>query len=86
MASRPELKEDDESSFCKFFQNLARKEDTVRIFDRGDYYSAHGEDAKFIASNVCLYAKQSYQGANATRSTEQRLYSASWAKSPASNP
>jgi DNA mismatch repair protein MSH2 len=54
MASRPELKEDDESSFCKFFRNLPQNEDTVRIFDRGDYYSAHGEDAKFIASNVGL--------------------------------
>ncbi|KAF2676576.1 DNA mismatch repair protein [Lentithecium fluviatile CBS 122367] len=52
MASRPELKEDDESSFCKFFRNLPEKADTVRIFDRGDYYSAHGEDAKFIASTV----------------------------------
>jgi DNA mismatch repair protein MSH2 len=55
MASRPELKEEDESSFCKFFRNLSEKgEDTVRIFDRGDYYSAHGEDAIFIASTVSL--------------------------------
>jgi DNA mismatch repair protein MSH2 len=53
MASRPELKEEDESSFCKFFRNLPQtSEDTVRIFDRGDYYSAHGEDAKFIAATV----------------------------------
>lgn len=53
MASRPELKEEDESSFCKFFRNLPMKhDDTVRIFDRGDYYSAHGEDAKFIAATV----------------------------------
>jgi hypothetical protein len=53
MTSRPELKEEDESSFCKFFRNLPQKDgDTVRIFDRGDYYSAHGEDAKFIASTV----------------------------------
>ncbi|KAF2274652.1 DNA mismatch repair protein [Westerdykella ornata] len=53
MASRPELKEEDESSFCKFFRNLPHKgNDTVRIFDRGDYYSAHGEDAKFIAATV----------------------------------
>jgi DNA mismatch repair protein MSH2 len=53
MASRPELKEEDESSFCKFFRNLSEKdEDTVRIFDRGDYYSAHGDDARFIATTV----------------------------------
>ncbi|KAJ4303830.1 MSH2 protein [Kalmusia sp. IMI 367209] len=52
MASRPELKEEDETSFCKFFRNLSQKDDTIRIFDRGDYYSAHGEDAKFIANHV----------------------------------
>jgi hypothetical protein len=57
MASRPELKEEDESSFCKFFRNLPEKNgDTVRIFDRGDYYSAHGEDAKFIAATVSPYS------------------------------
>ena len=57
MASRPELKEEDESSFCNFFRNLAEKgEDTVRIFDRGDYYSAHGDDARFIATTVSLYS------------------------------
>ncbi|KAL5384219.1 MutS-like protein [Paraphaeosphaeria minitans] len=52
MSSRPELKEEDESSFCKFFRNLPQKDDTIRIFDRGDYYSSHGEDAKFIANHV----------------------------------
>ncbi|KAF2478168.1 DNA mismatch repair protein [Lindgomyces ingoldianus] len=53
MGSRPELKEEDESSFCSFFRNLDHQNaDTIRIFDRGDYYSAHGEDAKFIASTV----------------------------------
>ena len=63
MASRPEMREDDESGFCKFFRNLAHKEDdTVRIFDRGDYYSAHGDDAKLIADSVsddnvhCMHA------------------------------
>lgn len=55
MASRPEIKEEDESGFCKFFRNLAEKHDeTVRIFDRGDYYSAHGEDATFIANTVSI--------------------------------
>ncbi|KIW03011.1 DNA mismatch repair protein msh-2 [Verruconis gallopava] len=53
MSSRPELKVDDEVGFIKFFRNLAAKnEDTVRIFDRGDFYSAHGEDAVFIARTV----------------------------------
>ncbi|KAF1963656.1 DNA mismatch repair protein [Byssothecium circinans] len=52
MSARPELKVEDEKSFCTFFRNLPQKDDTVRIFDRGDYYSAHGEDAKFIANNV----------------------------------
>jgi DNA mismatch repair protein MSH2/vacuolar protein sorting-associated protein IST1 len=57
MASRPEIKEEDESGFCKFFRNLPEKDDeTVRIFDRGDYYSAHGEDAKFIANTVSAYS------------------------------
>lgn len=55
MAARPELKEEDESSFCKFFRNLPQKEDTIRIFDRGDYYSSHGEDANFIANHVSIY-------------------------------
>lgn len=53
MGSRPELKVDDEVGFIKFFRNLASKnDDTVRIFDRGDFYTAHGEDAVFIARTV----------------------------------
>ncbi|KAF2108650.1 DNA mismatch repair protein MSH2 [Lophiotrema nucula] len=53
MGSRPELKEEDDAGFCRFFRNLPEQHsDTVRIFDRGDYYSAHGEDANFIAHNV----------------------------------
>jgi DNA mismatch repair protein MSH2/vacuolar protein sorting-associated protein IST1 len=60
MASRPEIREEDESGFCKFFRNQAEKDDeTVRIFDRGDYYSAHGEDAKFIANTVGAAVLQS---------------------------
>lgn len=47
------MREEDESGFCKFFRNLpAKNEDTIRIFDRNDYYSAHGEDAVFIANMV----------------------------------
>lgn len=86
MASRPEMREDDESGFCKFFRSLPHKdEDTVRIFDRGDYYSAHGEDAKFIANSVNETGWRPSVHANRSRSTGRQLYSASWDESPASN-
>ncbi|KAK3622384.1 MSH2 protein [Elasticomyces elasticus] len=51
MSSRPELKLDDEVGFIKVFHQLesGKNEDTVRIFDRGDWLSAHGEDAMLIA-------------------------------------
>ena len=53
MGSRPELKVEDEVGFIKFFRNLPDKgEDSLRIFDRGDFYSAHGADADFIARTV----------------------------------
>ena len=51
MASRPELKVDDEVGFIKAFRQLesGKGEETVRIFDRGDFLSAHGDDAVLIA-------------------------------------
>ncbi|RWA03534.1 hypothetical protein EKO27_g11568 [Xylaria grammica] len=53
MSSRPELKVDDEHGFIRYFKSLpAVGEETVRIFDRGDWYTAHGEDANFIARAV----------------------------------
>ncbi|KAJ2965605.1 hypothetical protein NQ176_g10534 [Zarea fungicola] len=53
MASRPELKLDDEGGFIRFFKSLpAVGDDTVRIFDRGDWYTAHGDDANYIAKTV----------------------------------
>ncbi|MCJ1350316.1 MAG: MutS-like protein [Icmadophila ericetorum] len=53
MSSRPELKVDDEVGFIKFFRGLPTKDDeTIRIFDRGDWYTAHGDDAAFIARTV----------------------------------
>ncbi|KAI0965842.1 DNA mismatch repair protein msh-2 [Xylaria arbuscula] len=53
MSSRPELKVDDEHGFIRYFKSLPDVgEETVRIFDRGDWYTAHGEDANFIARTV----------------------------------
>lgn len=53
MSSRPELKVEDETGFIRFFKSLpAVTDETVRIFDRGDWYTAHGEDANFIARTV----------------------------------
>ncbi|KAL8985311.1 MAG: hypothetical protein Q9205_000960 [Flavoplaca limonia] len=53
MSTRPELKVDDEVGFIRFFRNLpANDEETIRIFDRGDWYTAHGDDAVFIARTV----------------------------------
>lgn len=43
----------DELGFIKFFRALPVHDDeNVRIFDRGDYYTAHGEDAEFVARTV----------------------------------
>ncbi|KFH40924.1 DNA mismatch repair protein msh-like protein [Hapsidospora chrysogenum ATCC 11550] len=53
MASRPELKLDDEGGFIRFYKSLpAVDQDVIRIFDRGDWYTAHGRDANFIANTV----------------------------------
>jgi hypothetical protein len=44
---------DDEGGFIKFFKSLPDNgDDTVRIFDRGDFYTAHGDNASFIARTV----------------------------------
>ncbi|KAI9654997.1 MAG: MutS-like protein [Trizodia sp. TS-e1964] len=53
MSSRPELKIDDEGGFIKYFRSLESDDPgTIRIFDRGDWYTAHGEDAVFVARIV----------------------------------
>ncbi|KAG8990133.1 MutS-like protein, partial [Tulasnella sp. 427] len=39
--------------FCQFIKQLPKKTpDTIRLFDRGDWYSVHGEDAFYVAANV----------------------------------
>ncbi|KAL8831230.1 MAG: hypothetical protein Q9191_000977 [Dirinaria sp. TL-2023a] len=53
MASRPELKVDDEVGFIRFFRGLPVKDgETIRVFDRGDWYTAHGDDATFVARTM----------------------------------
>ncbi|KAM1938171.1 hypothetical protein FF1_015803 [Malus domestica] len=47
----PELKLDAKQSqgFLSFFKTLPNDSRAIRLFDRGDYYTAHGENATFIA-------------------------------------
>lgn len=46
-------KVDDEGSFIRFFRGLpVRDDEIIRVFDRGDWYTAHGDDAAFIARTV----------------------------------
>lgn len=56
MSSRPELKfsdASDERSFYRKFQRLqARTDSLLRIVDKGDYFTALGEDAAFVAETV----------------------------------
>lgn len=45
---------EDEGGFIRTFRALPAKPDaaTIRIFDRGDFFSAHGEDADLIARSI----------------------------------
>ncbi len=53
MADVRPAKLDDEGGFIRFFKSLpAVGDDTIRIFDRGDWYTSHGQDAMFIAKTV----------------------------------
>ena len=48
VAAGPDINEADDS-IVKFYDKLEVLEGTVRLFDRGEYYTAHGPDALFIA-------------------------------------
>ncbi|GAQ04474.1 DNA mismatch repair protein msh-2 [Aspergillus lentulus] len=54
MSSRPDLKVDDEVGFIRFYRSLSSdgNDETIRVFDRGDWYSAHGAEAEYIARTV----------------------------------
>lgn len=50
---------DDEVGFIRFYRSISSSSDndnnnneTIRVFDRGDWYSAHGAEAEFIARTV----------------------------------
>ncbi|OCF39837.1 DNA mismatch repair protein MSH2 [Kwoniella heveanensis CBS 569] len=48
-----EMDKEAEDRFCKFVERMPPKLDgMVRLFDRGEYYSAHGSDALLIANEV----------------------------------
>ncbi|KAF8531333.1 DNA mismatch repair protein MSH2 [Gautieria morchelliformis] len=40
-----------DNGFCNFFNSLEQREDTIRLFDRGDFYTIHGNDARYVAQN-----------------------------------
>ncbi|PYH89451.1 hypothetical protein BO71DRAFT_422995 [Aspergillus ellipticus CBS 707.79] len=59
MSSRPDLRVDDEVGFIRFYKSISSSSDNsttnnepIRVFDRGDWYSAHGAEAEFIARTV----------------------------------
>ncbi|OXG96130.1 DNA mismatch repair protein MSH2 [Cryptococcus neoformans A2-102-5] len=48
-----DMDKDSEEKFVRFVERMPTKLDgMIRLFDRGDYYSAHGADAIFIANEV----------------------------------
>ncbi|KAK1923021.1 putative DNA mismatch repair protein MSH2 [Papiliotrema laurentii] len=48
-----DMDNDAEIQFCRFVEKMPLKPDgMVRLFDRGDYFSAHGADALLVADEV----------------------------------
>ncbi|KAF8508246.1 DNA mismatch repair protein [Hysterangium stoloniferum] len=40
-----------DSGFCSFFERLEQREDTIRLFERPEYYTLHGNDARYVAQH-----------------------------------
>lgn len=55
-STRPELKfgdRNEENGFVSLFRALPEKDDaTIRVFEHPDYYTLHGDDAKYVAQSV----------------------------------
>jgi len=49
-----EFQVDDESGFIASFNKLPETE-AIRIFERSDFYTVHGQDALFVAQTVGLW-------------------------------
>jgi DNA mismatch repair protein MSH2 len=59
-----------ESSFCMFYRGLAKSDGVIRFFDRKTFYSAHGDDALFVAAEYFhTTAVLRYLGSTATNPT-----------------
>jgi DNA mismatch repair protein MSH2 len=43
---------DDDAALIRFYRTLEHDNDTIRIFDHGEYYAAYGAEAEFIARTV----------------------------------
>lgn len=60
-SSSPHLQVDDENGFIASFNKLPGT-DAIRIFERSEYYTVHGQDAHFVAQTVSLSLRNSSCG------------------------
>ncbi|KAJ0424075.1 muts domain V-domain-containing protein [Aspergillus carlsbadensis] len=52
MSFRSDAKGDDDAALIRFYRTLEHDNDTIRIFDHGEYYAAYGAEAELIARTV----------------------------------